>query len=56
MYAAVDIFLKKFQANEWVEWIGQCFICSGGLTSVLNGFLAVFTLRITLIVMGALYL
>ena len=36
MYAAVDIFFKIFQANEWVEWIGQCFILSGGLTSALK--------------------
>ena len=50
------IFLKIFQANEWVEWIGQCFILSGGLTSVVNGFLAIFTLKIALYVMGAFYL
>merc|ERR1712131_122478 len=42
-------------SNEWVEKFGHCLIASGGLTSVINGFLCIFTFRISLIIMGLLY-
>merc|ERR1711962_238442 len=42
-------------SNEWMERLGQVCICSGGITSIINGFFIIFTFRIWLIITGILY-